>query len=210
MARDIGRNLVAIQEFGEMPSNMDLNMKEGIRLSGSVVDSAGAPISNVMLNLCFASGYTYHQLRPQPDKTDAHGLFSVSALPQGRFYILDPTAPGYVAAHGQLTARESQTNRYKLPTFMLKPMNRKLAGKVIGPDGKPVAGAKVRYWEDGASADRPEPMTDDQGRFAFNDLCEGPVAVGASKADSHGNVAAHAGDTNIVIRLGIIAVEGGP
>jgi hypothetical protein len=211
MVRDLGRNLVAFQEFTGMPSNMDLNMKEGIRLSGSVKNSAGAPLSNIALNVLFTAGLSEIRFMPRPDKTDARGAFSIPALPQGHYYNTDViTAPGYGSAHAELREKDSKTNRYVFPTFVLKPADRKLAGHVLGQDGKPVAGAKVEFEGNGQPDSSGEPEegleTDAQGHFHFDAVCEGRIIVSVNYANSWGNVAAHGGDTNVVLRVGIINV----
>jgi hypothetical protein len=158
------------------------------------------------------SGYAEIQFMPRPDPTDAQGAFSIPALPQGHYYNTDViTAPGYGSAGGELREKDSRTNRYVFPTFVLKPANRKLAGQVLGSDGKPVAGAKVEFDGKGQPNSGGEPdeglATDAQGRFHFDAVCEGPVIVSVNYANSWGNIAAHGGDTNVVLRVGIINVN---
>jgi hypothetical protein len=45
--------------------------------------------------------------------------------------------------------------------------------------------------------------TDEKGRFRFDAICEGPVQISASLAQSYGNARAEAGHTNVVIHLGM-------
>jgi hypothetical protein len=207
MARDLGRNLVAFQGFTGTPSNVDLTLQPGITLSGSVKNTAGAPLSNIALNFQFVSGHSVILFMRRPDRTDAQGAFSIPALPQGHYYNTGViTAPGYGSAVAELREKDSKTNRYKFPAFVLKPADRKLAGQVLGKDGKPVAGAKVEF--DGAGQpDGGEPLTDAQGRFHFDAVCEGPVTVSVNYTNSWGNIAARGGDTNVVLRAGIINVN---
>ena len=208
MARDFARNLAAIQGFSGTPQNMDLNLQPGITLSGFVKDAKGAPMSNTEVNLIFLSGHSAPRLSLRPLQTDAQGAFSIPALPQGCDYYLALTnVPGYGPAGGQLLAKDAQTNRYEFPTFVLKPADRKLAGHVLGPDGKPVAGAKVNFLGAGQSVKREEPLTDASGYFAFEAVCEGLVTVTANNGSSSGNTSAQGGDTNVVVRLGIYNVN---
>jgi 5-hydroxyisourate hydrolase-like protein (transthyretin family) len=208
MARDLARNLVAFQEFTGTPRQMDLSLKPGITLSGSVKNSAGAPLSNIALNVTFVSGHSFIAFMPRPNRTDAQGAFSIPALPQGYDYNTDEiTAPGYGTAGGELRAGNSKTNRYKFPAFVLKPADRKLAGQVLGPDGKPVAGIKVKFDGVGQTANLEVPATDALGHFAFDAVCQGPVTVSAYYVNSFCNTTAHGGDTNVILRLGIINVN---
>jgi hypothetical protein len=65
---------------------------------------------------------------------------------------------------------------------------------------KPVPGVHVSLSGD----DQPEgsSTTDSKGRFSFK-VCEGQVRLFASGQSGHGNITAEAGDTNVVIQLGM-------
>lgn len=56
MARDFKRNLAAILEFTGTPTNIDLNLRPGITLSGAVKDPQGRPITNASVEPRFLSG----------------------------------------------------------------------------------------------------------------------------------------------------------
>ena len=98
MARDLKRNLAAIQEFGTsptnfnfngieaIPTNLDLTLQPGITLTGSVKDTEGNPVTNTWLDLSIEAGNSSSSFKPQPTKVDAHGLFNYPAMPQGRAY----------------------------------------------------------------------------------------------------------------------------
>jgi hypothetical protein len=45
--------------------------------------------------------------------------------------------------------------------------------------------------------------TDDKGRFKFDEVCEGTIQLSGSARNAYGNTRAEAGDTNVVIRLGV-------
>jgi protocatechuate 3,4-dioxygenase beta subunit len=211
MARDLKRNLAAIQEFYGTPTNLDLDLQPGLRLSGFVTDAKGAPMDNIPVNLWFESGSQGRALRPQPEKTDATGLFSIPALPQGREYDFPfgITAAGYGWVYQRLEARDAHTNHYEFPTFVLKPADRKLTGQVLGEDGKPVEGAEVGFhgpgqpqaFLDGAPAARSAQETDARGRFILEGVCEGPVTVTVNYGNIQGTASAQGGDTNVVVKL---------
>jgi protocatechuate 3,4-dioxygenase beta subunit len=213
VARDLERNLVAIQEFEKIPATLDLNLQPGITLSGSVQDTNGAPVANATVDLRFSLGGTMPSWTPHPAKVNARGLFSFPAMPQGRvYYILEVTAKGYGSSGGRAQAADTKTNHYEFPAFVLKRADRKLAGQVLGQDGKPVAGATVNLSGAGQPQFflyRQDGTTDSQGHFAFDALCEGLVTVSARANNVQGNAPAQGGDTNVVIRLGVTLVSYG-
>src|ERR1019366_9990675 len=104
---------------------------------------------------------------------------------------------------------DSKTNHYEFPAFVLKRADRKLAGQILGRDGKPVAGARVNMSGQGQLMFR-EAKPDGQGHFHFDGVCAGEVRVNARyytspdfRNSEEGDVKAQGGDTNVVIRLGI-------
>ncbi len=229
-ARDLRGNLAAIQDFTEMPTNLELKLQPGITFSGSVQDAEGAPITNATVDLRMLSSGMFLELLPQPAEVDAKGSFTLPAFPQAGeyFFVNGVTAKGYGAAGAMVEAKDSKTNHYEFPAFVLKRANRKLAGQVLGQDGNPVAGAMVRFYGQGQPPPwsqliiaapsgtrvnirgqvKPLPpgihsdiQSDLQGRFSFDPVCEGPVAVYANLNSSQGNTSAQGGDTNIVIKL---------
>ncbi|MGD1084549.1 MAG: carboxypeptidase regulatory-like domain-containing protein, partial [Verrucomicrobiota bacterium] len=214
MARDPERNLVAIQEFKELPTNLDLVLQPGITLSGSVKDTQGAPVTNATVDLRFLLGRMLPPWTPQPAKVNAQGLFSFTAMPQGRqYFIQQVTAKGYGAAYSEVKAEDTKTNHYEFPAFVLKRADRKLSGQVLGQDGKPFAGAEVNF--SGVGQPRRQiwssasVKSDTNGRFAFDAVCEGQVTVSVNYNNTRGNISAQGGDTNVVVRLGVNLVNYG-
>jgi protocatechuate 3,4-dioxygenase beta subunit len=227
MAQDFGRNLAAIQEFGTddrnfnglgiIPSNLDLTLQPGITLTGSVKDTEGAPVTNATVDIHMLAGHSIGRLWPQPVKVDAHGSFTLPALPQGREYEFwqGINAKGYGTAYGRLEDKDSKTNHYEFPAFVLKRADRKLAGQILGRDGKPVVGAMVNMSGQGQSMFR-EAKSDGQGHFHFDGVCAGEVRLNARYYPSpdysngqQGDVSTQGGDTNVVVRLGIYASNTG-
>jgi hypothetical protein len=216
-ARSIERNLAAIEASPKIPTHLDLKLRPGITLTGSVKDVEGAAVSNATVELDFRwEGKILRfdrRLTParQPIRVDAQGFFSIPALPQGLEYLFlqnGITADGYGSTSGHVDAELTHTNHYEFPPFVLKRANRILAGQVLGVDGQPLAGAHVSYSGEGqrqfSSAE-----SDSQGHFEFKAVAEGPVRLGTSHtATMDGttvtipdNVEAKAGDTNIILRL---------
>jgi protocatechuate 3,4-dioxygenase beta subunit len=220
MARDVEKNLAAVQEFHMRTTHVDLVLQPAITVSGSVKDTEGAPIIGAELDLGFLAGGSYHRLEDQLTKVNELGQFSVSALPQGREYdIWHIAATGYGSGNARVEAKVTQTNRYEFPTFVLKRANLKIAGRVLDEAGKPLAEAEVYFMGKGQPVNSEDKWsqqpwcntkTDSKGKFSFDTVCDAPLRVYADYHDPHdwriythldGGMPAQAGDTNIVIRL---------
>ena len=220
VARDLKRNLAAIQEFIGASNNIDLTLQPAITIYGSIKDVQGQPVSNAELEFGFLTSkdeshfnsQSYIPFEVKPVKADGMGMFSISALPQGRDYCIDDIkAEGYGSGRARIEAKNTQTNHYEFPTLVLKKADKILAGNVIGPDGQPVAGADINFSGAG-QREWPRAKSDDKGRFIFESVCEGEVQLSAyadfgnhlgdddyEPANSGVAIKANAGDTNILI-----------
>jgi protocatechuate 3,4-dioxygenase beta subunit len=222
MARDLERNLAAIEEFIGERTNVDLTLQPAITITGSVKDVRGLPVSNAELDFEFLTSKDHAHFdmqsgipfESQPIKANEMGSFSISALPQGRdYHIQGIKAKGYGSIFARVEAKDTQTNHYTFPTILVKLANLKLAGRVLDSDGKPVAGAEVRFSGKG-QPEWPTTKTDSEGNFVFDAVCEGEVQLSAfayiggppgvgifmTSGDGTG-VKVQGGDTNIVINL---------
>lgn len=216
MARDVERNLAGVQEFYMTTTNVDLVLQPAITLSGSITDTEGAPIIRAEVKL----GFLANLLGAQAIKVNELGQFSIPVLPQGCEYrVWGITAKGYGSDNAWVKAKDTQTNRYEFPTFVLKRANLKIAGRVLDIAGKPLAGAKVYFMGKGQPMNSEDKWgrqpwcntnTDTEGKFSFDAVCEAPLRVYADYHDpldrrisTHldGGMPAQTGDTNIVIRL---------
>lgn len=197
-----------------IPTSLDLTLQPGITLSGSIKDVKGAPLTNATVDFRIESSRSSRQMSPPLTKVDAKGSFIIPALPQGRTYYFfnDITAKGFGSTGGLVDAKNTRTNHYEFPDFVLKRTDRMLAGRVLDPDGNPVAGARVRFSGQG-QPQNVTAKTDNLGNFVFDAVCEGGVQLSAS-ADVGGapgvgifmssgspGIKVQAGDTNIVINL---------
>jgi protocatechuate 3,4-dioxygenase beta subunit len=215
MARDVEENLAAVQEFHMTTTNVDLVLQPAITLSGSVKNPEGEPIAGAELDLGFLASSSDHKLEAQRTKVNESGKFSIPALPQGREYgIWHIEAKGYGSYNAAVEAKDTQTNRYEFPTFVLKRANLKIAGRVLGVAGKPLAGAEVYFMGKGQPMNSEDKWgqqpwcntkTDSDGRFSFDTVCDAPLRVYADyrgvNLNGGGGMPAHPGDTNIVIQL---------
>ena len=207
---DTESHLVAALEIDDKTTNADLHLQPGLTLSGLVRDDAGQPVTNAVVNLVLdppaARGPI--MIRLPAANTGARGLFFISALPQKARYIVNVAAAGYGSNSLPVPASLTQTNQCQLPPVVLKPANRKLAGQVIGLDGKPCSGTQVTMHGEGQSGVQTV-RADSDGQFVIQEVCEGLVDMRAVLPASAGNpprfgyLQAHGGDTNIVLKIGM-------
>jgi len=200
MAWDPNRNLATAQELEEGTTKLDLRLEPGLTLVGRVEDGNGKALSKASVRTVFWVGNSGWQFPDKPTRTDARGRFEVAGLPSGRRFSLNATAKGYGSASRNIP-EESETNRVEVETCVLMIADRKLAGEVIDADEKPAARAWVHMYGDGQP--QGSTRTDEKGRFGFDAVCEGTINVSASLRSAYGNARAQAGDTNVVIRLGV-------
>jgi protocatechuate 3,4-dioxygenase beta subunit len=192
MVRDLRRNLASVQEFYWKTTNVDLILQPAITLSGSVKDTEGAPIARAEVEIHFSSTSRSPLLEPQMIKVNDSGQFSIPALPQGlQYYIGDISAKGFGSYTAIVEAKDTMTNRYEFPAFVLKRTDTKLAGRVVNPTGKPLAGAVVYFNgreqprnHENKSGRGPfcETNTDGEGRFSFA-VCDAPLQLWAEYSD---------------------------
>ena len=199
MAVDQKRNLAIMHELADDTTNLDLSLKPGLTLVAKVQDPGGKPIAGASVSVMVWSGNSGSSVN-QPAQTDAGGRAEISAMPQATRYSLSVTAKGYGSANPQAQDIEAASGRFEFPTVELKVADRKLAGQVLGTDGKPAAGVQVNI--NGNGQPNGFVSTDAKGNFKFDQVCEGFIMVQANYQGTFGNVQANGGDTNVVLRLG--------
>ena len=205
IARDWSRNVAAESSIDAATTNLDLALQPALTLAGQVTDIDAKPITNAHLGLMvhlrgLGSGATFPGLDQTPSRTDAQGRFEFRVLPQGLAYGVQVSADGYGFVSRELKPEETKTHRLDL-AFMLKQANLRLAGRVVGTDGKPLAGAYLSATGEGQP--RGSARTGADGSFELNHLCAGPVQVGALYQGKFESVPAKGGDTNLLIKISV-------
>jgi protocatechuate 3,4-dioxygenase beta subunit len=203
-ARDAADDLAVSRDLDPATTNLDLHLQPALTLRANVQDAGGKPVRTATAALSPFVGdmqFSYNRPLYQPDD---HGLIEIRGLPPGRRYRLFISAAGFGTA--DLLAREAdtRTTRFEFTNVILKTADRKIAGRVLGPDGAPVPGARVGVQDHGQPLDNI--TADTNGYFCFEAVCEGPAQLYANGRVAGGNLNAGAqvqgGDTNVVIHLG--------
>ncbi|MHC1764787.1 MAG: carboxypeptidase regulatory-like domain-containing protein [Verrucomicrobiia bacterium] len=197
IAQDEARNLAVAEEIDESTRALELHLQPALVITGRIEDPDGKPLTNGAVSVTLWAGNMGSSFRDQ-SKADSNGQFKVSCLPQTRRYSINASAPGYGSANQQVQEGAGEGNQVQLEPFVLRLADRDFAGQVIDQDEKPVSGANVSIQGDGQPY--VHVLTDKDGRFAAK-VCEGMVRIWANARNSHGNLTAEAGDTNVVLQL---------
>jgi protocatechuate 3,4-dioxygenase beta subunit len=181
----------------------DLVIAAGIAVTGHVFTPAGAP----------AAGAAVHMQGERSGRrlavTSDDGTFALANLADDT-WLVEARAPGFApSAVARLGRRRGAVSPAEPLTLRLGPP-RSITGRVVGPDGAAMAGARVRALRLSA-ADPVTAITDADGRFALVDLDAGPFALVANK---DGLAAARAANVpaptvDLELRLGALGAIAG-
>jgi uncharacterized GH25 family protein len=198
LVRDPEHNLALAQDLDDEIDRLDLRLAPALSFVVRV-ECDGKPLTNATAGLLFRTGNMGMFLNGMSSQTSAPGKIEVLALPPGRRYGIQISAPGYGAKFIDLAQKSDDATRVELDSVELRRADRKLAGQLVDTDDKPVSGATVQVNGDGQP--NASVRTDRDGRFSF-DVCEGTVQLFANSQRAFGNKSAEAGDTNVVLKLG--------
>jgi len=204
--RDVSNNLAARLALDEAKTNQDLHLQPGLTVTLKAQDAEGHPIREAMPTLWVTDANRGFSLSPNPEVSDEEGRIEIRALTPALRYTVYLTAAGYGRVDVPLPLGQARSNVVDLAPVVLRKASLKLAGQVLGPDGKPASGANVSV--NGAGQPNLNSTTDSKGRFAFDGVCEGPVQINANTQGGRRNymnaqAKANGGDTNVVVRFAV-------
>jgi protocatechuate 3,4-dioxygenase beta subunit len=173
-------------EAGAVREGLVIVLPAGITAFGRVVDTAETPVAGaeVALRRAVRSSdpfemFRSHGVEPETATTDAEGRFEIADLPAGRFDV-SAAAGGFAPLTVPGVELPAGGGRADLGTLLLEP-GLTLAGRVVDPQGRPVAEAEVHAG--GAETlglgghmvePRKEPaVSGPDGRFEVPDLARG-------------------------------------
>jgi hypothetical protein len=198
LIRDAERNLAIAHDLEEESGPLALILEPALSIAGRA-ECDGKPVTNATAALIFWTGNSGMHLQDVSSVTDIPGQFEIRALPTGRRYGLQVSAPGHGQTYLQSIDSE-EPQRLELEPVELKPAILQLAGQVLDADDQPVPGANVYLHGEGQP--NHNTRTDRDGRFTFSQVCEGPAQLVANARNTHGSISAEGGATNVVLRLG--------
>jgi hypothetical protein len=208
LVRHKDRNMATAVELDEDADNLDVKMTQGVILSGKVVDVEGKGITNAEISLTFwVSDFGYSDR--ETTRISAEGRFEIRAVPPGYVYSVTAGAEGYGQQYVRLQTAEAEDDRMELEPFVLAVANLSVSGVVVDAEDKPVAGA--RLWASGQGQPRRNAITDDNGKFVIENMCDGRIRIQAQSEVPRpllARVEADGGATDIKIVLAEVNARG--
>ena len=163
-----------------------VQLAPGGAIRGVVSDAQGEPVANAEVAAQGADrdglSFLLGEAESTAAVTAADGSFALEDLAPGRTLDLVVTHPGFGPTSAPGVAVPTPTPL----RVVLRPTAR-VSGRVLDPDGKPVAGATVAVSEDARELSSSRSMgggpkqgiADDEGGFAFADVAPGPFELSA-------------------------------
>jgi len=195
---------------------IELELTPAGAIEGRVVDAAGKPVAGLSVAPLDRRDEILEPYRgwrgsppPQVPVTDGDGRFVLDEMPPGEWRVR-VEAPSGVAVATMTSAPIVVGTRDA--RIEVRP-ERRIAGRVVGPDGLPGADARVVCRPGRGEDEKAETRTDDRGRFAFAGLGEGEYVVDVESpwrqemTPARKRVTAGGADVEIALRAAA-AIEG--
>ncbi len=168
-------------EAGDRIAGIDVEVSEGLAISGRVWDEEGGPVGGVSLVAWPAVG----EGRRQQAQTAADGLYRLSGLTAGSYFVT-AGKPGYGRAFYEGVDRPDEARPVQVtpevePTeidFRLKPVGT-IFGRVTARAGDGPVGGAVVIAEPRAGKERRRALTEADGTYLISDLPTGDYLVQA-------------------------------
>ena len=197
VARHQARNLASVTAIHDTDGPLEVTLRPGAVLSGSVRGPDGEGIRGAAIHLSLRAGELWSSFDTTA-RTDARGRYRIDAVPTGTDYQIIVTASGYGQSHQRGYIHESDDLAVVLEEISLKVADQTASGRVVDEAGNPVAGARVNVQGEGQP--HVTGSTDESGYFRLEGLVEGYIQVLAWVGqDNSGWVYARAGDEDIEI-----------
>jgi hypothetical protein len=163
---------------GRRVRGLEVFLTPAVELAGVVEDEDGLPVPAAEVVLLGSAGRALITI-PGRFVTDAAGEFQAAA-PEGS--VLEARKAGYYPGHAKVDIQVLVNGRIRITMGAAlagsEPARARLAGRVVGPDGRPVPGALVEAGRTHGWAYNGTPvgqaLTDADGRFAFAELDRSP------------------------------------
>jgi beta-lactamase regulating signal transducer with metallopeptidase domain len=204
VARDPLRNLVQALDIDEDTGPLDLKLRPGASVTGTVLNQAGQPLPGANARVLvrvdrMPVGLSWDELAT----TGPDGVFEFKAVPPEREYTVEVTADGYGKQAVPIASLGPQEKRHDIGQVKLVASSLSVSGIVVDPNDEPVAGVEVSAYGEG-QPDLRAVQTDAQGRFTIKGVCPGSIRLMVSprgQSRLYGSAQAEAGATNVKITL---------
>lgn len=203
VARDLTRNLAEAVDLDEQPGQLDLKLRPGMTITGTVLDAEGKPLPGARIRLMLRVANWGSTLTRGESPVGPDGTFEIKALPPERKYQVTALADGYGKQDVQVNDSDFKDNRYDVGRLKLPVASLSITGTVVDPNDKPVAGASIYGYGDG-QPDLRDIQTDTEGKFTIKGVCPGALRLsvnsrGPSRLYGSAQTEGGAADLRIVI-----------
>jgi len=214
IARDIKRSMAAILLTKVFDEPMSLTLAPALRVRGKVTDPNGSGIPAARVSLCFHYSNCLSSFGNET-LTDSQGQFEIRAVPQAGKdydYRISVHASGYAPqTYSRVTIEGEPGQVVEIDPVVLLPANLSVSGVVVDANGMP-APRVIMFLRGDKLTDQPDKATatDEQGRFRFTRIAEGPLRIQLNFSSSpagNGTLKCQAGDQDVKGILGQTVVH---
>jgi RNA polymerase sigma factor (sigma-70 family) len=168
---DHGKARVTVSTIGTEAATCTLTLSRGLELQGRIVDQDGQPISAATIE-CMAED-------PQDNwvviaHSDAQGRFVAANRPEKGKVALTAHASGY---QERMVRGLDPSQAAELRLQRMQPATVHITGRIVDPDGRPVANAGAYAFSQSVRSGPSHAFTDDDGRFELGPLAPGDWAL---------------------------------
>jgi hypothetical protein len=203
LVRHAKQNLAAVVALEPEMTKLDIKIEPAVSFTGMVADETGKALRGAKANVTFWNGKYGTMLSETNVKTNRKGRFDIAMIPYGHKCTIVTEADGYGRETIDVFSDDAVDGRLDVGIVKLKLADKKVAGVVYDANDIPVQNAEISAYGDGQPMRRG--MTDSQGRFVVEGMCEGTIQIYAHARDrspiEYGHTAAEAGATDVLIVL---------
>lgn len=169
-------NLAGVELIGVDTKEATIKLRKGVEITGNVLNAQSEPISGARVYLTFC-GSRFSASFGRETKTDDDGRYSFGALAPEYRYSVNISHEGYGTGRQdvELTAEASST---EAKDIVLRLADQKLSGVVVDIDGTGLANVQLHCYGEGQP--NINARTDEDGKFAFDNVCPGEINISAN------------------------------
>ncbi len=176
MARDEQRNLAVAVEVGGSTETLELTLKPGSTLTGTIVDPTAKPIPEAQLYVMLRVSSWGSTISRERLEADENGKFEINAIPPDHSYEITAYAKGYGKSSTQAETHEAAGQTIDVGEMTLPVADLSISGQIVDTQGNPVPKANIRVY----GSNQPNncrTTSNDEGNFVLDGVCAGEIQL---------------------------------